>query len=183
MSAEIFHIVTHWRVVGTIAEVVAVLEDPRDLPRWWPAVYLAVTQVAPGGENSVGAEYDLFTKGYLPYTLRWRLRVKDVIPNERSHVEAVGGDLVGEGIWKFSQNGQDVDIEYDWKVRAEKPVLKRWLFLLGPVFAANHRWAMRRGGESLALELLRRRAKTAEALAAVPAPPAPTFRSWLPSPQ
>ena len=111
MSADSFHIVTHWRVAGTIAEVVAVLDDPKDLPCWWPAVYLDVVQVKPGGEHNVGAEYDLFTKGYLPYTLRWRLRLAEVISNEQFHVEAVSGDLVGKGVWKLSQNDLVVEID------------------------------------------------------------------------
>jgi hypothetical protein len=44
-----------------------------------------------------------------------------------------------------------------------------------PLFAANHRWAMRQGLKSLQLELRRRRATSAQALAAIPAPPPPTF--------
>jgi hypothetical protein len=47
--------------------------------------------------------------------------------------------------------------------------------LLKPVFAFNHRWAMARGEEGLKLELLRRRAPTAEARATVPPPPGPTW--------
>jgi hypothetical protein len=46
---------------------------------------------------------------------------------------------------------------------------------VGPTFGANHRWAMARGEESLRLELMRRRAKTAAERLAVPAPPGPTF--------
>ncbi|HEY1905085.1 MAG TPA: hypothetical protein VGG91_03530 [Myxococcaceae bacterium] len=46
-------------------------------------------------------------------------------------------------------------------------------WLLRPVFAANHRWAMARGEESLALELRRRRARTDAERAAIPAPPGP----------
>jgi hypothetical protein len=47
-----------------------------------------------------------------------------------------------------------------------------------PVFGANHRWAMARGEESIALELARRhaeRAGDATIVAALPSPPAPTF--------
>jgi hypothetical protein len=42
-------------------------------------------------------------------------------------------------------------------VRADKPILRYGSFILKPIFAANHRWAMARGEESLARELLRRR--------------------------
>jgi hypothetical protein len=50
-----------------------------------------------------------------------------------------------------------VDIMFDWRIRAEKPLL-RWLsFVLKPLFEANHRWAMARGEECLVRELARRR--------------------------
>ena len=67
-------------------------------------------------------------------------------------------------------------VEYDWRIRAEKGVLKRFSFLARPVFAANHRWAMARGEQSLRLELARRHAGSdATVLAAIPSPPGPTF--------
>jgi hypothetical protein len=70
-------------------------------------------------------------------------------------------------------------ITYNWRVSAIKPLL-RWLsWLLRPVFAANHRWAMARGEESLRPELRRRRRATSETeRRRVPPPPPTTFR-WL----
>jgi hypothetical protein len=62
---------------------------------------------------------------------------------------------------------------YDWRIRAEKPLLKRLSFLLRPLFEANHRWAMARGEESLKLELARRRASSDDARARIAAPPGP----------
>lgn len=73
------------------------------------------------------------------------------------------------------QDGAFVDISYDWRISAEKPLLRRLSFLLKPIFAANHRWAMARGEESLVLELRRRHAQTEAERAAVPPPPGPTF--------
>ena len=49
-----------------------------------------------------------------------------------------------------------MNITYDWRIRAEKPLLRYLSFLLKPVFSANHRWAMARGEESLKAELARR---------------------------
>jgi hypothetical protein len=65
---------------------------------------------------------------------------------------------------------------YDWRIRADKPLLRYGSFVFRPIFGANHRWAMARGEESLNLELRRRRAQTEEERAAIPAPPRPTFR-------
>jgi hypothetical protein len=50
-----------------------------------------------------------------------------------------------------------VNVTYDWRVKAEKPLLRYISFLLKPVFAANHRWAMRQGEQSLQRELARLR--------------------------
>ena len=162
---------TVWRVPGTVAEVQAVLSDSASLTRWWPAVYLAVVPRADGGPDGVGRTVEVFTTGWLPYTLRWTLRITETM-TETGFALAASGDLEGEGRWTFAVDGREVVITYDWQVTATKPLLARLSWLLRPVFAANHRWAMARGQESLALELRRRRDPTAD----VPPPPGPTFR-------
>lgn len=144
-----YHFVTHWRVESTIEEVSIVLENAQDLPRWWPSVYLSVKQVEPGGP------VELFTRGWLPYTIHWFSRVIEARLPHGFSIEA-WGDLKGRGTWTFQQDGRFVNIQYDWRVRAEKPLLRYLSFLLKPVFRANHRWAMARGEESLKKELGRR---------------------------
>ncbi len=170
-----YHFLTHWRVRGTVEEVANVLADPTDLPRWWPSVYLDVEQLSPGDENGIGGVVELFSKGWLPYTVRWRFGVTEADPPHSIALEA-SGDFVGEGRWTFIQDGPDVAITYDWRVEAQKPMLRRLSFLLKPIFAANHHWAMARGEESLDLELRRRRAKTDAERDALGSPPGPTFR-------
>ncbi len=170
--APAYHFVTVWRVPGTIAEVRAVLGDSHSLTRWWPSVYLDVVPVADGGPDGVGRTVEVFTKGWLPYTLRWTLRITDTM-TDAGFALAATGDLEGTGRWSFAQDGPETVITYDWRVAATKPLLRRLSWLLRPAFAANHRWAMARGQESLALELRRRRAADP---ATVPPPPGPTFR-------
>ena len=70
-------------------------------------------------------------------------------------------------------DGPDVDIAYDWRLRAQKPLLRQLSFLMKPLFEANHRWAMAQGEESLKLELARRRASSDAARARIPPPPGP----------
>lgn len=166
---------TVWRVAGTVAEVRAVLADGPSLPRWWPAVYLAVEPLAEGAADGRGAEIALFTTGRLPYTLRWTLRVTEPITDSGYALTATG-DLVGAGRWTFAQDGGEVVLTYDWRVEASKPLLRRLTWLLRPVFAANHRWAMARGEESLRLEMRRRRAGSDAERDRVPPPPPATFR-------
>ena len=172
-----YEFVTAWRVAGTVDEVTDVLGDAVGLPRWWPAVYLGVNLVEPGGPDGVGRTLDLHTKGWLPYTLRWRLRITEPVTDTGFALEA-SGDLEGTGRWTFEQDGPEVVITYDWRVSATKPLLRRLSWLLRPAFAANHHWAMARGEESLALEMRRRRADSEDARRRVPAPPPPTFARW-----
>jgi hypothetical protein len=169
---------TRWRVKGTVQEIVDVLSDSADLPRWWPAVYLVAQRLKEGDEQHVGEEIRLYTKGFLPYTLRWDFRVTGVETLRSITLEA-WGDFVGRGIWTFEQQGDEVLVLYDWNIRAEKPLLRRLGFVLKPVFAANHRWAMHTGEQSLRLELERRRARTAEERQRIPPPPPATPTSFL----
>ena len=173
MSAD-YQFVTTWRVAATTSEVKAVLGDAEALARWWPSVYLDVVLVDSGAADGVGRTADLHTKGWLPYTLRWRLRVTEPLA-DTGFALAATGDLAGTGRWTFRQDGPEVVITYDWRVSATKPLLRRLSWLLRPAFSANHHWAMARGEESLRLELRRRRAGDAQAVASVPDPPPPTF--------
>lgn len=172
MASNDYHFITHWHVRGTRDEVGRILADGPGLVRWWPSVYLEVRQLKAGDANGLGAEVDLYTRGWLPYTLRWWFRVVDSHPPEGFTIEA-HGDFEGRGIWTLEQHGDWVDITYDWLIRADKPLLRNFSWLMKPIFAANHRWAMARGEESLKLELARRRASTPADRALIPAPPGP----------
>jgi hypothetical protein len=178
MSANAYHFITHWCVPGTVEEVAEILADAPDLRRWWPAVYLDVQETNPGDEAGIGKEVALYTKGWLPYTLRWHFRVTESDYPHGFALEA-WGDFVGRGEWTLRQHGRWVNVTYDWQLQAEKPLLRRLSFLLRPVFEANHRWAMARGEESLFLELARR-AAAEEGHNLLTAPPGPTdWRTFL----
>jgi hypothetical protein len=149
MSANEYHFITRWRVQGTREEVYDILDNPLDLVRWWPAVYLEVKEIEP-------EVVQLHTKGWLPYTLRWRLRRLEAHRPAGFSLQA-WGDFDGTGVWTFEQDGAFVDVTYDWRIKAEKPLLRYLSFLLKPIFSANHRWAMAQGEASLKRELERRR--------------------------
>ena len=171
-----YHFVTEWEFEARIEEVADILSDGPALARWWPSVYLDVKELEHGDEQRVGAVMDLYTKGWLPYTLRWQLRVTEAnYPNGFSFV--AWGDFVGRGTWTLKQDGPLVKVAYDWDIEAQKVLLRRLSFLLAPVFAANHLWAMDKGHESLKLELLRRRAASNEERARIPDPPGATWLS------
>ena len=174
MSNNDYHFITRWRIQGTIREVADVLKNAEELPRWWPSVYLDVQELDSGDGDGIGKVVALHTRGWLPYTLRWQFRVTESRYPFGYTLEA-WGDFNGRGVWTFEQQGDWVNVVYDWKVRADKPLLRALSFLLKPVFAANHRWAMARGEESLTLELERLRGQSehprAAGTAGVTAPP------------
>ncbi len=175
MNGNAYHFMTMWRVKATLAEVNDIIGNAPDLPRWWPSVYLEVKELEKGDERGVGRVIDLYTKGWLPYTLRWQFRVIESRHPYGFTLET-WGDFVGRGIWTFEPDGKDVIISYDWSIRADKPLLRYLLFIMKPIFSANHRWAMQKGLESLQLELARRHAPTPEERARIPTAPQPTFR-------
>ncbi len=155
MAATSYHFTSHWRVRSTVTEVYEILSEPLDLVRWWPEVYLAVDEIRPGAESGVGKIVRLHTKGWLPYTLRWQFEVVRAEKPAGFTLEA-SGDFNGTGVWTFTQDGEWVNIIYDWNIRAGKPLLRYFSWLLKPAFSANHRWAMARGEESLKREIARR---------------------------
>ena len=184
-AANEYAFLTTWTVPATPEEVAGVLGDAAGLARWWPSVYLRVEVLEPGDERGIGRVVDLHTKGWLPYTLRWRFRVTESDPPSGFSLVAEG-DFVGRGVWTISAEASEPDgspwtrVTYDWRISAEKALLRRLSFVMKPIFSANHRWAMARGEESLRLEIARRRAASDSlVLASIAAPPGPTFPQSL----
>lgn len=167
MSAE-YRFLTRWWVAGSVGEVKDVLGDGMRLTEWWPSVYLAAEEREPSGPDGTGRVIELYTKGWLPYTLRWTFTVVEPL-TDAGFALAAEGDFVGTGRWSWSQEGPEVLVTYDWRIEARKPLLRRLTWLMRPIFSANHEWAMARGEESLRLELRRRRGLPAQD------PPGPTF--------
>jgi hypothetical protein len=145
-----------WRVRGSVEEVNAVLEDVEAITRWRGDVYLEARLRKEGDETGVAGRFTVLTRGRLPDTLRW---TGEVTRSRRPHgyTIAADGDLRGEGVWALSQDGNDAVVRFTWLVFVEKAGLRRLVWILRPVFAANHRWAMARGLEGLRREVARRR--------------------------
>src|ERR1051325_9532160 len=174
MPDNAYHFVDRWRVEGDIKAVADILEDALALPRWWGSVYFDVKEIEPGEKHGTGKLISLHAGGWLPYTLRINFRTVESRYPHGFSMDATG-DLEGRGIWTFAQDGPFVNVTYDWTIRANKPIIEKFSFLLKPIFRSNHNWTMRRGEESLRLELLRRRAKSDGDLANIPAPPRPSL--------
>ena len=154
MAPNEFQLTTHWRMKGSVEDVYEILSNPSDFVRWWPSVYLGVREMESGDADGVGRTISLHTRGKLPYTLKWEARTTELDKPNRIALEAQG-DLQGRGVWTFAQEGEIVDIRFNWNVSITKPWMRFLSPLLKPMFAANHRWAMRKGEESLKRELSR----------------------------
>jgi len=98
-------------VVGTAEEVFELISHAEDFPRWWPSVYLDVEVLERGEPGGVGERVRLFTKGWLPYTLRWEFVVTEAVRPERIAI-AAEGDFVSTGVWTFVERGNEVDISF-----------------------------------------------------------------------
>lgn len=171
MSSSDYHIVSTWRVEGSVEEVAMIIADGPRLAKWWPSVYIDVR------EDSDGEAVSAWTKGWLPYILFFRFRfTESSLPS--GFTVAADGDFYGRGIWTFRQEGPQVVVTYDWKIRPRNWFLRTFSFALKPIFVFNHNWAMARGEESLGLELARSRASSADERKRIPAPPRPTF-GWF----
>jgi Polyketide cyclase / dehydrase and lipid transport len=158
-----YHFLTRWRFAAAPEDIFAVLSDPLEYSRWWPSVYLMVREIEPGRVR-------MLTRGWLPYKIRWVAESAEKRAPERIVVRA-HGDFEGEGVWSIVRDGAFSDVTFDWRLTAEKPLLRYLTFLLRPAFEANHRWAMEQGRRSLELELQRYRAATVEEMNRIPGPP------------
>ncbi len=156
VASNEYHFITTWRFNATRQEIFEILGNPLALSRWWPEVHIKVEEVVAGHSNGLGRVIALHTKGWLPYTLNWQFRVTHVSsPSGFSLVAS--GDLVGAGEWTFTQIGDEVEVVYDWQVRADKPLLRNLSFLIKPIFSMNHEWAMAKGEAALRREIARLR--------------------------
>ncbi len=171
MTASDYHLVNHWRVYGTVEEVSEIFGRPgSELPRWWPAALFDAEDIEPGDENGVGRSFAIRARGWLPfYSLFLQFTALEVqTPNH--YILGVAGDLHGTAAWTFEQDGDMVNVSFDWRVTVVQPLLQRLGVLIRPLFISNHGWIMLQGERSLVLELLRRNTPDADQYA-IPEPP------------
>jgi hypothetical protein len=169
MKSTEYQFVSCWLVDATPEVVYEIITDSARLTTWWPAVYLDLKVLEKGDANGKNKLVELYTKGWLPYTLRWKFRVLETVKPYKVSIEAIG-DFIGGGKWTFEPYEDGCKVIYDWRIEAKKPFLRRMSWLLKPAFKANHLWAMRKGEESLKLEIRRRKGENN-----VPAAPKPCF--------
>lgn len=155
MPANQYQFQTVWRVGAPRAVLYEILKEGQSYPRWWPDVYLTARFTPSGRADHVGDRVDLLTKGWLPYRLHWTAATERLSPPERIEISA-SGDFVGEGSWQLEPEGETTRITFDWRIRADKPLLRLLSPILKPLFRWNHHWAMSTGLPRLQAEARRR---------------------------
>jgi uncharacterized protein YndB with AHSA1/START domain len=160
--AREYRFLDEWDVDAPIEGVFDALADARSYPDWWKPVYIDVDA---DGPPEVGMASRQHFKGRLPYTLRTESVLTRIEPPHEFEVH-VTGDLTGRGVWTLSERDGTVHVRFDWRVYADRPLLRVLTPLLRPVFRWNHNWSVKRAMEGLEPYAQRRavalRARSAE---------------------
>jgi uncharacterized protein YndB with AHSA1/START domain len=142
-----YRFLSTWILDAPIADVWDAIYAVERWPEWWLGVR-SVVELVHGGGDGVGTRHAHVWRARLPYDLRFELEVTRV---ERPFLleGRASGDLAGTGRWRLFE-GAATAVTYEWDVAATIGWMNALAPLARPVFAANHDWVMRRGGEGLA---------------------------------
>ncbi len=144
MAAQ-YVFIDEWEVGAPTEDVFEALADARTYPDWWRPVYITVEADGPPEAGSVSHQY--FT-GRLPYKLRTRSTIVAMERPARFEIE-VEGDLSGHGVWTLREADGRVHVHFDWRVNADRRLLRYLSPVLRPLFRWNHNWAIARAMEGL----------------------------------
>jgi uncharacterized protein YndB with AHSA1/START domain len=144
MAAE-YVFVDEWDVDAPIEAVFEALADARTYPRWWRPVYIESEADGPAEVGRVSRHY---FKGRLPYKLRTTSTIV-ALTRPTSFETEVEGDLSGRGVWTLTPAGGGTHVRFDWRVNADRALLRYLTPILRPVFRWNHNWAIARAIEGL----------------------------------
>jgi uncharacterized protein YndB with AHSA1/START domain len=138
MAAE-YVFIDEWDVDAPQEVVFDALADARTYPLWWKPVY---REVHADGPPAVGRVSRQRFKAKLPYTLSL---TSTIVRLERPHEfeVAADGDLRGRGVWTLTPRAGRVHVRFDWRVHADRPLLRTLTPLLRPLFRFNHNVAIR----------------------------------------
>lgn len=137
--------VDEWDVAAPRDVVFGALADPRTYPLWWRPVYI---DVEADGEPELGKVSRQHFKGRLPYHLRTKSTIVRLEPPLVVEGD-VRGDLCGRGRWTLTEIPGGTHVRFDWRVHADRRLLRVLTPLLRPAFRWNHDWAIARARAGL----------------------------------
>jgi uncharacterized protein YndB with AHSA1/START domain len=139
MAAE-YVFVDEWDVDAPQQAVFDALADARTYPTWWRPTY---REVEADGPPAVGCSSRHKFKAKLPYTLSTVSTIVRLDPPSAFEVE-VDGDLRGHGVWTLTTTSDKVHVRFDWRVHADRALLRILTPVLRPLFRWNHNVAIER---------------------------------------
>ena len=143
-----YRFLTTWLVEAERARVWDAIYESERWPEWWRGV-VETERLAEGDESGVGQVGRYVWKSKLPYKLEFTLRTTRV-ERPRLLEGAASGELAGTGRWRFFEQNGITAVIYEWDVHTTRA----WMNVLAPIgrplFAVNHDYVMRNGGEGIA---------------------------------
>jgi len=126
-----------------------------EYPRWWGKVYKKIVKLKDVPPDTTGAKYRVTVGGFLPYTLTIENEITLV---DRPHRIAfiAYGDLEGKGTWSFKPVAGGTEITFEWRVAANKSIIRALSFILKPLFRANHVYCVKKANEGIRQDLQRK---------------------------
>ena len=138
MAAE-YVFVDEWDVAAPRERVFDALADARTYPDWWTPIY---KEVRGDGPPEVGRTTTQRFSAKLPYTLETRSTIVAMNRPDSFEVDVVG-DLRGHGTWTFEERDGRVHVRFDWRVFADRALLRFLTPVLRPLFRWNHNVAIK----------------------------------------
>ena len=145
LAAREYVFVDEWDVAAPREAVFGAIADARSYPTWWKPVYLGVQA---DGEPAIGQQSRQHFKGRLPYHLRTRSVITRLEPPHVIGAD-VDGDLRGTGLWTLTEIDGGTHVRFDWRVHADRPLLRVLTPVLRRALRWNHAWAIARAREGL----------------------------------
>jgi uncharacterized protein YndB with AHSA1/START domain len=143
-----YRFLTTWLVEAERERVWDAIYESERWPEWWRGV-LETERLAEGDESGVGRVGRYVWKSKLPYKLEFTMRTTRV-ERPRLLEGAASGELAGTGRWRFFEQDGVTAVIYEWNVHTTRA----WMNVLAPIgrplFAVNHDYVMRTGGEGIA---------------------------------
>ncbi len=139
------------------------ISKPENYPAWWGKIYKEASKTM----NADGTEtMKVVVAGFLPYTLTIYNKTTLLKKPFVLHFDA-WGDLQGKGVWKLEalENGNTF-VTFDWRVAADKAVIRWFSFLLKPLFRANHHFCIVEAEKGLRADLQRMKAENQQVMMA-----------------
>jgi uncharacterized protein YndB with AHSA1/START domain len=143
-----YRFLTTWCLDAPVERVWDAIYESERWPEWWKGV-LESEKLEEGDPSGVGELGRYVWKSKLPYKLEFQMRTTRV---ERPHLleGEADGELAGIGRWRLFEANGTTAVIYEWNVHTTRPWMNLLTPIARPIFALNHDYVMRNGGEGLA---------------------------------